>query len=471
MLILINKNTWENKMKTTTILIMTVSVFLGYCWGQVASDAIRIQQNTIGFGARTLAMGGNGVVSARDYSALYWNPAGLASLRKTEFLGEISHLQFSNKATFEQNLNNMTENYTRLRSIGLAIPLPTTRGSMTLAFGYNYIRDFDDYLFFSGFNRQSNGLEFELEDENGSYNWYKFDRNVYQSEEVTNTGGMHQWSFGGAIAMSPNFDLGFSLNFWKGHEEYNLRFYQEDENNIYTIYPGDFHSYRLNHNLNTDYKAVSLKVGAMFRPNNAMQIGMAVETPMKFTVRENYSASDALEFDDGYIDAIDFEPGEWEYKVKTPFRFDAGLGLNVQYIRLNASATYRDWTQTRFEKPSHIGLDEDYAELLDENIKFKEEYRETIDYHAGAELALPNTNIYLRGGFALYTNPLKDATSEMDKKVYSGGIGLKIGPQTMIDVTYIRSFWQRESEDAYTPGGTFEDITENRILLGLRFQL
>ena len=37
---------------------------------------------------------------------------------------------------------------------------------MVLALGYNYVRDFDDYLYFRGFNPMSNGLEFELADEN-----------------------------------------------------------------------------------------------------------------------------------------------------------------------------------------------------------------------------------------------------------------------------------------------------------------
>ncbi len=460
----------RNKMKKQLFLFMIISFLSSQAFSQSAWDAVRIRQNETGFGARTLAMGGNGVAIGGDYSSIFWNPAGLASLKHSEFLGELSHLRFSNAATFSNTLSDMDESYTRLRSLGLAVSLPTTRGSMVLALGYNFVRDFDEYLQFSGFNRISNGLEFELQDENGNYDWYRFDQNIHQTEEVTDNGGLHQWSFGGAVALSPNFDAGITLNFWNGKDDYNFNYYQEDVNNIYNIYPGDFHSYKINQNLITDYKAFSLKLGGMFKLNRATQIGLAMEFPTTFTVKENYSSSDELIFDDGYVDALEDEPGQWEYQVKTPYRFDAGVAFMADNVNLTAAATYRDWTQTRFEKPDFAVSDLDYSDLLNENIYIQKDYRETINYHLGGELLFPNSNFILRGGYAYYPSPLKDASPDYNKKVYSGGIGLKIGRNSILDVTYLRGDWKRESEDIYTPGGTLEDVTENRVLLGIRYQ-
>ena len=458
------------KMKKQLFLIMTISFLASQGFSQSAWDAVRIRQNETGFGARTLAMGGNGVAIGGDYSSIFWNPAGLASLKHSEFLGEFSHLRFSNSATFYNTLSNADESYTRLRSLGLAFSFPTTRGSLVMALGYNFVRDFDEYLYFNGFNRMSNELEFLLQDENGNYNWYGFDQNIHQEEEVTDNGGLHQWSFGGAVALSPNFDAGITLNFWNGKDNYNFSYYQEDVDNIYNIYPGDFHSYKLNQNLITDYKAFSLKLGGMFKINQAAQIGLALETPTTFSVKDNYASSDELVFDDEYVDALEYEPSQWEYKVKTPYRFDAGIAFKAENINLTAAATYRDWTQTRFEKPDFAVYDSSYNSLLNENFVIQDKYRETINYHLGGELLFPNSNLIIRGGFAYYPSPLKDASPDFNKKVYSGGIGLKIGKNSVLDVTYLRGNWKRESEDSYTPGGTFEEVTENKLLLGIRYQ-
>ncbi len=458
-------------MKPTLSTTFIILLMWGMGFSQNSGDAIRIQQNELGFGARDLAMGGNGVASSGDYSSIYWNPAALASLKYTQISGELSHLRLANSATFANNLNDMENSSTRFRNFGIAIPLPTTRGSLVLALGYNHVKDFDDYLYFSGFNRNSNGLEFELKDENGTAAWYPFDRSVRQTEEVHAEGGLHQWSFGGAIALSPNFDVGASLNFWRGRENYNLQFYQEDVDNIYTEYPGDFDYYRLNHNLITDYQAFSAKLGSIIRLNRFAQVGLAVEFPTTFTLTEEYSSNDELAFDDGYIDAFDYDPGTWQYQVQTPYRFDAGVSLHQENLSLTAGVTYRDWKQTRFKIPEFSGLDADYNDLLAENLSLQKDYRETMNYHVGGEIVFPRGNLSLRGGYAVHPSPLKNATSDMDRKIYSGGIGFRIGYRSFLDVTYLRSSWTRETEDIYTPGGTSEDITENRLLVGIRFSL
>ena len=215
-------------------------------WGfsQSAFDAVRIVQDEIGFGARALGMGGAYTAVANDYSAIYWNPAGLADISNSEFFGELSHLNFKNEATFANVLTSDSDNYTRLRSLGLAIPLPTRQGSFVLALGYNRVRDYDQNLLFSGYNSKTNDLAFEIDD-----SLRYFDRNVQQTEQIIDEGGLKQWSFAAAIALSPNFTAGLSANIYRGQDEYLFSFIQEDVDNLYNVFPADFDSYQLNQKL------------------------------------------------------------------------------------------------------------------------------------------------------------------------------------------------------------------------------
>ena len=133
-------------MKRISVIFWILIIFGATGFAQNAFDAVRIVQDENGFGARALSMGGAYAGVADDYTAIYWNPAGLADLNKSQFYGEVSHLQYNNSATFKDNLTDESQNYTRLRSLGYAFPLPTTRGSFVMALGYNRVKDFDQQL-------------------------------------------------------------------------------------------------------------------------------------------------------------------------------------------------------------------------------------------------------------------------------------------------------------------------------------
>lgn len=440
-------------------MLLTLPAF-----SQNAFDAIRIVQGEMGFGSRALGMGGAYTGLSNDYSAIYWNPAGLADLKRTEFFGEISHLNFNNTATFASQVTEGDQNYTRIRSLGFAFPLPTVRGSFVLAFGYNRVKDFDQNMLFSGFNTRSNGLTFTINDQD-----YLFDKDVYQSEEISDEGGLNQWSLGAGIALSPNFTAGVTAMVWSGDNEYNFTFFQEDRNNLYNQFPADFQSYLLTRNLNVDYRAVGLKLGGMFHISNGMKIGAAVGLPTTFTVNEKFVESDLLVFDDGTEDPFEYPAGEFEYKVKTPLHFDGGASFSNELITLSAAFRYRDWSQTKFKVGDKFLADPDYVALLDENRLIRQNYEATLEYHLGGEIFLEGAKMKLRGGYALLPSPLKNASNDFDRKFLTGGISFLIDQYVTLDVAYLRGSWKRETEDEFTPGGTLEDISVNKFLIGLTY--
>jgi len=93
-----------------------------------------------------------------------------------------------------------------------------------------------------------------------------------------------------------------------------------------------------------------------------------------------------------------------------------------------------------------------------------------MQYNLGGELYLSGINAKLRGGYSYVPSPLKDAPTDLNKTFISGGIGFILDRFVSLDVTYLRGSWKRESEDEFTPGGTFEDITTNKVLVGLSYR-
>ncbi|MEL6820650.1 MAG: hypothetical protein AAFP70_02720, partial [Calditrichota bacterium] len=280
-------------MKTYKLLLTLLICSVGILQAQFASDAVRIAQDETGVGSRAEAMGGAYVGLANDYSALYWNPAGLASLKKSQFYGEVTHLNFQNEVSFASQLTDNSQSYTRLRSLGFALPLPVRRGSFVIGFGYNRVKDFDETFGSRGTTSESNGLEIELDGTAFDFTGQEVD----QFEQIDEEGGLDQWSLGFGMKVSPNASIGVTANVITGTSDYSSTFIQEDTNNnfanriVFVNDPPpndttDFASYQLDRALQTDYTALALKVGGMVKLAPGLKLGGAIGLPTTYTVNE-----------------------------------------------------------------------------------------------------------------------------------------------------------------------------------------
>ena len=452
-------------MRSILITLAVAHLFIaGTLQAQTAYDAIHITEHEEGVGTRALAMGGAYTALANDYSALYWNPAGLAAINNTAIHAELSHLQFSNDATYMGNLTSNDQGFTKLKTLGFVMPLPTKRGSLVIAGGYNRILDYDDHLFFEGFGKKSNDIGFEIENDDGDTHFYPFDRDVNRQEEVNSEGSLQQWSLGGAIALSPNFTVGLTTSLVHGEEEYNFGFSQFDDDNIYSEYPADFDEYTVNQYLKSDYYSLNLKLGGVVDLNKMLKIGSVITFPSKYYVEEEHSFNDNLYFDDGSDDPTG-ESGNFDYHVKTPFIFDTGIAFTNNQFSLSFATRYRDWSQTRFEVDA-FNSDDDFVQ---ENNDLARNYDQTLEYRMGGELLFPGLNAKVRGGYTFVPSPMDN--SDDDRQTYSAGIGFKVDRNVTLDLTFLKRDWERNSYDSYTPAGVDENIETNKIIVGLTYNL
>ncbi len=450
------------------LLIMFTLIFINQLIAQSADEAIELLENEGGIGARAAAMGNAYTGVADDYSAIYFNPAGLAQLRQGQVWGDLYNLNFDNSARYYGSDLSDNRTFTKLQSIGIAYPFPVLRGSLVFAFGYQRIKDLDSFLNFSGYDGNSNGLYFDYGDQIGDV---YFDSGVQRTQTVYNDGNLSQWSFAAAMDLSPNFSAGLTINFYGGSSTYTSDYLQEDIDNIYRFdtNPIDFDYYLYQQKIVSDYSGLELKLGGLFRLSEQVRLGATITFPMTLTVTESWSENDEIGYDDLSYEALDLGSGEFDYDIKVPFKFGAGISFQQRYFLLSASMDYRDWSQVEYAVPSDRSAS-DYRDLLDENAVIRDDYRAVLSYSLGGEFNVMDSGMFLRAGYRRVPTPLKDGDGSFDKVYYSGGIGYKIDKSTTIDVSYTRGTWENQSAYLYTSTAlTTEDITTTKVLVGLKF--
>ncbi len=365
-----------------------------------------------GVGGRALSMGGAYSAIADDYSATMWNPAGLTQLRRMELFTSLTHLQYNNEASADNisKLDKTTK--TKLNSIGFAFPIPTYRGSLVFAVGYNKVRDFDGGFTFMGFNPIDT-------------------IRAYQSFNEIEEGSLNNWVFAGAIQVTPNLSLGASFNLWRGEDNYNWSLNEEDVLNIYT-----YDTFGYIQHIQTKFSAANFKIGAFYQLGFLGRIAATISTPVSIDAKEswNESVTQIEDADSPYQDYEDYQSGKWDYSFKTSYVFTAGAALTLlPNIVISGDVEYNDWSQMRYTSEPPVG--NQYRKNLD----FKNNFRPTTTLRVGGELTVPFINTQLRAGITHQPSPLKYAPSEADRNYITLGCGVLLDKQVKIDIAYVHS--------------------------------
>ncbi|GAB4380521.1 MAG: outer membrane protein transport protein [Calditrichia bacterium] len=436
---------------------------------QSPGDAIRILDNQTGFGARALGMGGAYMGVADDYSAIYWNPAGLAQMRKMEFWMSLSHVKFENDILYNTDIRSYgskaSNNATKFNSVGMVFPVPTYRGSLVFALGYHRVSDFEYANEFKGMSSRFSDeaiplLTFELDTTGKLYNFWGDP--VEKSEFISDEGNINIWSAAGAIEVSPNISVGMAINYWTGSSDYQLEFLQVDQLKNYQDYPGNFYDYLERRKIYSKYSSFGVKLSGLLRAGKFTRIGFGMELPQTFNVDEDFLLESSVSFDDGEIIALDYIEDVTEYDVKMPFRFSGGASFAVGPALIAGSIQYTDWTQVKFDAQD--------VQLTDQNKLFKTEYRETLKWQVGGEVGLPVLDSQFRMGYIYDPIPIKDADSENDRKYFTIGYGVLIDKIFKLDLAYLRGSWKQFTWDEFTPSGTHEDVTTQKLFFTIAYR-
>ena len=299
--------------------------------GQNSNDALRLTIPGIISNARSLGMGNTYVTQGNDYTAILFNPAGLALAEKSQLSGSLYYRYFENTSTFFGNTNYLKNSATEFNQLGLILKTPTTKGSLVFAFGYQKDKDFTSSLDFDGYNPNDNsmiqdltsfnddvpfllGLSYPLFDENDEYikDTTTINGRLNQSGTIYNEGGINRYSFGTGIETAEKVFVGMSVNYLSGSFQSDREFYEDDVHNLY-VNPTDpldsktagFNTFYFNDILSWDMNAWEFRFGFLFNWLDLISIGGSIKLPTKFNIMENYYLDANSNFERDYLIELD----------------------------------------------------------------------------------------------------------------------------------------------------------------------
>ena len=472
----------RNMLRVSVVVTVMLGICQQYGSAQFKEDALRVATPGIGVGARALGMGNAYTGVASDYSALFWNPAGLAQERYGEFSFGLSYQNNQDKSTFFGQSDQYSSSGTNLNALGLVFPVPVRRGSLVFAFGYDRQSSFVSGMSFEGFNPVSSIIQTwapdgekyppditlaeqlelaHVDTVTGTF-ISPINGNVTQKGEVTEGGGLNNWSFGGAVDIAKNLSVGTTLTYVAGSYRYDRNYHELAAQGAYAP-PFDMKELVVDDFIDGNISGFNAKFGLLFRAPDWFRFGLAVRTPTAFTISETFGTTATSFFytldPQGYSSygPID-QPGSDEYDVHTPWVFSAGTSLTLWRLLLSADIDYTDWTELQFTG-SNSNLD-----IQGLNREIRDAFRPAANLRGGAELDLW---LRLRAGVMYNQSPYKEDPTSFDQKYLTAGLGLPLGESTMLDLAYAYGWWDTYRVNYDATSRVDEKIKTNNFLLTL----
>jgi long-subunit fatty acid transport protein len=389
-------------------------------------------ENPVLPGARASGMGGAQIAGGMDGSVLWYNPALLTRITRSELSGTLAHQRFTNETAVEgvgampdANVSN-----TRLGSLWGTYKIPTYQGGMVVGFGVNRVRSFDRIFRYAS-----------------SPTWLN---NPYASSGwgggEDESGSLWAWTFGGGIEISPQASVGLSIDIFDGDDDYSY-FFDSTETAVN-------YSYNYSHTINDDYTGVSGKIGFNYDLNNNVSLAGIIGFPSSITVDQT---SETYEYDNQGFDSYDYFTSSYRYTL--PFWIGLGAQAKLQDLTLAGDVSYIDYSQLRYRS----GL-EDLGGL---NLTARQYYEETFTFRVGAEYIIRPSGTRLRAGY--YQEPVgfQGFDIKTEPHFFTFGAGFLVDRSVMIDLAFLTGSWEREDPTIYT----VEKYKANRFMMTISYRL
>ena len=521
------ENQPDTPMKRRFLPVFALVLFaVSSTYAQTPNDAYLFAARSPATGPRMMGMAGVGIAGVADYGALRTNPAGLGYFSNSELGGSLHTFSATEDAQYFTGIRTSSAaeadvRATRFSNLAYIQKLPTSQGSFVLGLAFNQVNTFDRNLAFGGTNATSSistsflpyADEFTIEEDGDGYSPSFFNdipQLAYEAgaieflfenvgtdndlfyEAVTpgaridqlgdvlekgrtnelNLGGAWEASQGVMVGLAANFAFG-SYNFESIYEEADT--YNENAPSDYEVALSDGSLFGFNRRLyeerfEADLSGFNLRGGVSTTTlANGLRVGVTLETPTFYEIRENFYRELTTWFDEG--GSLDAETNnEYEYELRTPWRIGAGASWEIGSFLLSGDLEYVDWSQMEFDGDAADG--DLFRDL-------NREVRNTMDpvWNMRIGGAYEFGDFTVRGGVAAYPDPFDRNVSrgggeaDRDRRFVSAGASYRFAQNFHLDAGWTRM----KFDDQYTPYADVdepplveESVTQHRFLLGVR---
>ena len=429
----------------------------GHFYGQ---DALRYSVFQTTGSARIQGMGGNSTPLGGDISSAFNNPAGLGFYNRSEFVLTPSIQTTRSNTVYLGESAEQQASSTKINQVGIVFNqqgVGTRKKRASFAIGYNRLIDFSSDFRYQGTNQRSSITDFFAEKvtaenvnttilesefdaqtglaETASSMYYQAflidpfgTNNVYVSSElstpveqqgrVRESGGLSQTNFSYGVNFDDALYLGGSLGILRlNYTQFSDHVEQFPNGNLMNEI-GFFDE------LQATGGGINLTLGAIYKLNQSLQIGVDFTTPTSMRVNETYQSGVTIDPIPGIItttfSTIETVPNDFTYRVNLPLRANVGstIFLPKKVGLVTASLGYVGYNKMKVQDPENAR----WTEL--QNREIMDRYQDVMNVQVGSEIRLGVGRI--RGGVQYLANPVKnDLSNTQNQTNITLGVGIR----------------------------------------------
>ncbi len=197
-----------------------------------------------------------------------------------------------------------------------------------------------------------------------------------------------------------------------------------------------FNSLRYRYAYDASAVGIYAKVGFILAPGGGFRFGAAIQTPTATLIREHYQHAGDTYFSNSGYNASETSPrGEYEYRLRSPYRFNVGAAYTGRYGLISVDYEMCDYSTMKFSESET----NDNSAFDDVNSSIRSGFGPSHQLRIGAEFK-PTPLLAVRAGYNLttsadryYNDYGQKTTPKALRKAFSAGLGYDSGKSFYAD--------------------------------------